>query len=212
MRKAIKPFLKRAWLPACLALAGCATQQQQSSLECGVGGAAVGYLACKAFGGKDSDCARLAVVGGVVGGAVCYSYAGRLEKRKKELAGREQDLNAQLQYVRGLNEDGQQLNAELRQRVEAATQRVAQLSAKTGQQRASADQIAKERKQLDEEYNAANKQVALQSGALAEAKGFQTKRASASPDLDSEIAKQERLLADAQRQLAALSQLRERVG
>lgn len=215
MRMTIKRQITRAAAPCLLAtfvLIGCATKQQTSSLECGAGGAAAGYLLCKAMGKSDADCARFAVVTGAIGGVACYSYANRLENRRKELAGREQDLNAQLRYVRGLNEDGAQLNAELRQRVDAATQRVADLSAKTGSQRASADRIAKERKQLDDEISAANKQVSLQSGALTEAKGFQAKRTTASADLDSEIAKQGRLLADAQRQLVALSQLRERVG
>ena len=199
------------WLIVALALAGCATKQQTSSLECGVGTAAAAYVACKLLGNSDANCARFAVVGGGIGAAVCYSYAGRLEKRRQELAGREEDLNARLKYVRGLNDDGQQLNAELRERVNAATQRVADLSAQTGRQKASAAQIAKERQQLDDEVKAANKQVALQSDALTEVKSYQARRTSASPDLDSEIAKQDRLLADAQRQVAALASLRERV-
>lgn len=199
------------WLLVTIALGGCATQQQTASLECGVGAAVVGYAACKLMGHSDAHCAAFAAAGGGIGAVACYSYADKLDKRRKELAGHEQDLNAQLKYVRGLNEDAQQFNTELAQRVDAATQRVAALSAKTGQQRATTERLTKERKQLDDEINAASQQIALQKDALTEVKGFQKKRTTASSALDSEIAKQERLLADAQRQLAALTQLRERV-
>jgi chromosome segregation ATPase len=193
------------------AVAGCATRQQTSSLECGAGTAAVAYVACKLLGNSDASCARFAVVGGGVGAAACYSYAGRLEKRRQQLTGREQDLNARLQYVRGLNEDGRQLNAELRGRVNAASERVADLRSQVGGDKASAKRVANERQRLDDEIKVANQQVALQSNALSEVKTYRAQARPASLDLDSEIAKQDRLLADAQRQVAALASLRERV-
>jgi hypothetical protein len=199
-------------LAAVSILVGCATTQQQAALECGAGGAAIGYLACKLTGRSDRDCAAIAAAGAVIGAAGCYTYQQRLEKRRKALAGREQDLTAQIQYVRGLNEDGQQLNAELRQRIDVSEKRLADLTALSRKQQATSETLANERKRLDDEVSAANKQVALQDGALTEAKGFQAKRATPSTELDAEIAKQERLLADAKRQVAALAQLRERVG
>lgn len=198
---------KRPALVIVLALAGCATQQQTSSLECGVGAAVVVGGLCKALGGSDQNCTAMAALGGGIGGAACYSYAGRLEKRRQQLAGREQDLDARLAYVRGLNEDGQQLNTELQARVDAASKRFASLTTQTGRLKVSTDQLAKERKQLDDEIKAANQQVALQGNALTEAKAFQAKRTS--PDLDSEIAKQERLLADARRHVAAMASMRQ---
>ena len=196
-------------LALCMLVVGCATQEQTASLECGAGAAAAGYLLCKAMGKSDRDCAAFAVVGGGVGAGVCYSYASNLEKRRKQLAGRENDLDAQLQYVRGLNEDGQRLNDELRQRVNVATQRAHELQAQAN--RASASQVAQERQRLDSEVKAAKQQVELQKNALQEVKTFQAKRRTPSADLDAEIAKQDRLLADAQRQVAALASLQERV-
>lgn len=204
--------LSRNHLPPALLsvlLAGCATNQQTASLECGAGGALVGYVACKALGGTDANCAKFAVVGGGVGALACYSYAARLEKRRQQLAGRENDLDARLRYVRGLNEDGEKLNAELRGRVEVASRRSEELTAQIGRNRASADLLAKERSRLDGELKAAKEQVALQRDALSEVKTFQAKRTSA--DLDAEIAKQDRLLADARRQVDTLASLRERV-
>lgn len=197
------------YLLAATVLAGCATPQQTSGLECGVGAAVGGYVVCKLLGHSDAHCAQFAVAAGGVGAAGCYTYANRLEKRRQELAGKEQNLDAQLRYVRGLNEDGQQLNKELRGRVNVAAKRVDELKVQTANKRLSAEQVAKERKQIDEEINAAGRQVALQGDALKEVKGYQAKRTS--PELDAEIAKQERLLAEARGQLAALSQLKERV-
>jgi hypothetical protein len=196
-------------LALCMLAVGCATQPQTASLECGVGGVAAAYLVCKALGKSDRDCAGFAVVGGGVGAAVCYSYASNLEKRRKQLAGRENDLDAQLQYVRGLNEDGQRLNTELRQRVDVATKRAQELSAQVGANRAS--ERAKEKQRLEGEVKAASQQVELQKNAVQEVKSFQDKRRTPSADLDAEIAKQDRLLADAQRQVAALASLQERV-
>jgi hypothetical protein len=199
------------WLLASIVLVGCATPQQQSSLECGLGAAVGGYALCKLFGNSDRHCAQFAAGAGAVGAVACYTYANRLEKRRQELAGKEQNLDAQLAYVRGLNEDGQQLNKELRGRVEVATKRVNDLQVQIAKGGVKADVLAKERKQLDEEVKEAGKQVALQGDALNEAKSFQAKRTQKSPDLDLELAKQEQLLAEARRQLAALTQQRERV-
>ncbi|MCK7494855.1 MAG: hypothetical protein MZW92_29875 [Comamonadaceae bacterium] len=70
--------------------------------------------------------------------------------------------------MRGLNEDGAQLNRELQARVESASQRVAALSAQSRRQQVTAEQVARERRQLDEEIRAANQQVTLQQGALVE--------------------------------------------
>ena len=204
----------RSTAPALLTLtllAACATTQQQSSLECGVGGAAGGYIACKLLGHSDKHCAAVAAVAGSVGAVGCYAYANNLEKRRKELAGKEQSLDAQLKYVRGLNEDGQQLNTELRGRVDVATKRVDELNAQIAKGAVKADAVAKERKQLDEEVKTANKRVAQQDDALKEVKTLKAKNAQASAELDAEIAKQERLLGEARGQLAALTQQRERV-
>jgi hypothetical protein len=211
---AMKTLLSRraiAPLTCGLLIAGCATPEQNASLECGAGGVAVGYVACKLMGNSDASCARFAVVAGGIGAAACYSYASNLEKRRQQLAGHENDLNARLQYVRGLNEDGQKLNSELQTRVAAATRRTGELQAQISQNRASGDQLAKERQRLDDELKNANQQVALQREALSEVKTYRSQRKQPSQDLDAEIAKQDRLLADAQRQVDTLASLRERV-
>jgi chromosome segregation ATPase len=171
---------------------------------------AVGYFACKLMGHSDQHC--LAVAGGVgaTAAVACGIHADRLAKRKKELAGRENDLDARLRYAKGLNEDAQTLNAELRARVADASKRSNQLAVQVKQNQASATALASERKRLDDELKAARDQVSLQRDAAQEVKAFRASQQTASPDLDAEIAKQERLLAEAQKQVDALASLRER--
>jgi DNA-binding PucR family transcriptional regulator len=190
---------------------GCATQQQTATVQCGVGGAAIGFLACRLLGNSAERCAAIAAVGAGVGAAACYSYAGNLEKRRKELAGRENDLDARLQYVRGLNEDAEKLNTELSERVALATRRSNELLAQVQAKRASAGELAKERAHLDDELKVANAQVALQRDAATEMKVYRAKRTAPSANLDAQIAQQDRLLAQTERHVETLASTRERI-
>lgn len=196
---------------ACAALAACQTQTQNAALQCGAGGAAAGYLLCKALGHSDADCLKTSALIGAGGAAICYSYASNLERRRAELAGRENNLDARIRYVRGLNEDSQQLNADLGKRVALATRSTDELVVKIRQKQISQQQLAQERRARDDEVKAANDQVAKGNSALAEVKAYRTQRNVASPELDAEIAKQEKLLAEAQSRVQALAAQRARV-
>jgi hypothetical protein len=197
---------------ACLAaLSGCQTTQQNAALQCGAGTAAVSYLLCKAAGGRDADCLGIGVALGAGGAAICYSYSDKLEKRRKELAGREQDLNAQLTYVRALNTETEQLNADLGNRVAQVTKRTDELVAQIQAQKLTQAQRNAERQSLDREVKAAALQVNKGDEALKEAKALRAKVPQPKSELDDEIRKQEVLLAQAQRQVDLLAQQRARV-
>jgi hypothetical protein len=189
-------------------LAACATQQQNASLQCGGGGLAAGYVLCKLAGGSDKSCMGVGIAAGTIGAAACYSYAGRLEKRRQELAGRENDLNARIRYAKGLNEDGEKLNAELRQRVTVASQRVDELNRQGAR---AAGQLTTERTRLDDELKVARQQVSLQRQAFNEVKNYQSRRSTPSKDLDVELSRQEQLLARTQQQVDELASVRQRV-
>ena len=92
-----------------------------------------------------------------------------------------------------------------------AEKRSNELSGQVKASTAAGEQLARERQRLDDELKAANQQVALQRDALTEVKSYRASRTAPSPDLDTEIAKQDRLLAEAQRHVDALASLRERV-
>lgn len=207
------PFFPRWLTPlACAALVGCQTTSQTASLQCGAGGAVGGYLLCKALGGSDAQCLGAGAVIGAGGAALCYNYASNLERRRAELAGHENDLNARIRYVRGMNEDTEKLNAELGERVAATTRSTDELVAQIQQRRITQQQLAKERQARDDEVKAARAQVTKGEGALQEVKAYRAQRGgTASPELDQAIARQEKLLVDAQRQVQLLSVQRARV-
>ena len=203
----------KSWLIAmiCVSLAACETQSQTASLQCGAGGALVGYALCKALGRPDGECARAAAVIGAGGAAVCYSYASNLERRRKELAGHENNINRRIQYVRGLNQDTEQLNKDLNGRVVALTRDTDTLVAQIRQQRVTQEQIAKARQARDSDVKQAELQVAKGREALTEIKTYRAQLKQPSADLDVAIAKQQQLYADAEQQVQLLAAQRARV-
>jgi uncharacterized protein YeaO (DUF488 family) len=190
---------------------GCATPEQQAALEGGVGGAASGYLLCKLLGGDDKKCVAAAVVAATAVGVISYSYASSLKKWRKELVGKENDLDARLRYVRGVNEDTEKLNQQLCQRVTQVTRHTDQVVASIQRKSISPEQLSKERDALDNEVKAANTQVALVKRALDDMKRFQAQQARKSRELDAEIAELQRLYAKTQRETSALASQRQRI-
>jgi len=205
-------WTRSGWFVISLAaLVGCETAPQTASLQCGAGAAAATYLICKATGRSDRDCLTAGVVLGAGGAAICYTYASNLDKRKQQLAGQENNLDARIKYVRGLNEDSQQLNAELSKQVAATAQSTDALVAQIQQRKVSNERLAQEREARDNEVKAASAQVAKGNEALREVKAYRAQNKPASTELDASIARQEQLLAEAQRQVDLLAAQRARV-
>ncbi len=198
-------------LISCIAL-GCATAPQTASLECAGVGAAGAFALCKLLGGDDTKCAVFTVLTGIGGGAICYSYASDLQKRKQELAGKENDLGARLRDVRKANEDSTELNQELRTTVAQVTQHTDEVVVKIRDGTISQQQLAKEREALANEEKRATEEFALAKNDLEDMKRFQLQQTRRSQELDAEIAKQQQLLAEAQRYITELATQRLRVG
>jgi hypothetical protein len=195
----------------CVALTGCATNAGNAGLECGVGGAALGFLACKLAGGSDAQCAGIGVGVGAAGALGCSTYSKHLDDRRKVLASRENSLDAQIQYVQGLNSDTRQLNTELAKRVSTSVQDTNKLVAQIQQQQISRERLVQKRKAQDDLIKASQDEVDKGVQALQTEKDLRAKRRQASPELDSAIAQQEQLLSDAQSQVNLLTAQRERV-
>ena len=193
-------------------IVGCATSTGKAGLECGLGGAGVGFLACKLAGGTDQRCAAISAGVGVAGAAACSLYAKHLDARRKELAGKENDLDAQIHYVQGLNADTRQLNADLAQRVTSVTQATDKIVAEIRQQQISQSQLAQERKARDDLVKTSQTEVNQGTQALQATKQFRSQQqAGSSSDLDAAIAQQEQLLTEAQHQVDLLAAQRARV-
>jgi hypothetical protein len=191
--------------------AGCATTTGTAGLECGLGGAAASYVACKLAHGSDTRCAEIGAAMGAGGALACSLYARHLEQRRRELAGKENDLDAQIRYVQGLNADTRQLNADLAQRVASVTQSTDKVVGEIQQQQISQSQRARERKSRDELLRTSQEEVNAGTRALQTAKGLRAKESDSAPALDAAIKQQEQLLAQAQRQVDLLAAQRDRV-
>jgi hypothetical protein len=183
----------------------------KAGLECGLGAAGISYLACRLTHKSSTECAEIGVGVGLAGALACSLYAKHLEARRKELAGKENNLDAQIHYVQGLNADTRQLNADLAQRVASVTQDTDKLVTQIGQQQISQEQLARERKARDDLLKTSQGEVAQGTQALQEAKQFRAQRVASSADLDAAIAQQEQLLAEAQHQVDLLAAQRARV-
>ena len=192
-------------------LAASASPTAKAGLECGLGTAGISYLACKLSGKSSKQCAEIGAGVGLTGALACSLYAKHLEARRKELAGKENNLDAQIHYVQGLNADTRQLNADLTQRVASVTQDTDKLVAQIAQQQISQEQLTRERKTLDDLVKTSQSEVAQGTQALQEAKQFRAQKSGSSADLDAAIAQQEQLLAQAQHQVELLAAQRARV-
>lgn len=209
---ALAPQSKATALAAlCLSLAACQTQQQTAAAQCGLGAAGAAYLTCKLLGKSDSQCLAAAVVGGGVGAVVCHNYADRLDKRRQALAGQENNLDARIRYVRGLNEDSAQFVTALGEQVATSSKRTDDLLVRYRQGKLTQTQLAEEGKKLDQDVAVASTQLKKGDEALQEVKTFRAQRKPNSADLDVAIVQQERLLADARRQVDQLAAQRARV-
>ena len=188
-----------------------ASPTAKAGLECGLGTAGISFLACKLSGKSSKECAEIGAGVGLAGALACSLYAKHLEARRKELAGKENNLDAQIHYVQGLNADTQQLNANLTQRVTSVTQDTDKLVAQISQQQITQEQLAHERKTRDDLVKTSQSEVAQGTQALQTAKQFKAQNGGSSADLDAAIAQQEQLLAEAQRQVDLLAAQRARV-
>lgn|SRR5271165_61142 len=198
-------------LLAC-AMTGCATQQQTSALECGAGGAVAAILLCKLAGGNDKSCAAIAVGVGAAGGAICYSYANNIQKRRKELAAQGDTLSAHLKYLQGVNHDTEVLNTQLTTQVNSVTKSTDQAVDSLAKGQMTQADLTHQRQALDNQVNAAQAQVNAVSQELQSARQYRAQHAATpSPDMDAEIARLQDLLSQAQRSTSALAAQRQRI-
>lgn len=186
-------------------LAACQTQQQTAALECGAGGALATYALCKAMGHSDHDCLIAGGAGGALVATGCYAYAGKLDRERAQLKGREGNLDARIAYVHNLNVASEQLNSDLTKRVADVTKSTDQLVAQIQKNQLTADQLAKVRQSRDADYKAAEAQLAKSNDALAELKTYKAQYKPSSPDFDASLAKLEQSNATTKQLVAQMS-------
>jgi hypothetical protein len=200
----------------CALVAGCETPTQQATAEGAGIGAALGYLGCRVLKGTDTQCALAAAAVGAGGAVIAHGYAKDAEARRAALRGHENDLNARLAYLQGVNRDSAKFNDQLRQELASQSAAIDQLGRQVAagaagdpQRRAARDQLAREVHDLDS-------QVATMDSQLADMKHYRA-GAGGNPDqagvarLDQQIAQLEQTLAESRRNTASLASLGQRI-
>lgn len=198
-------------LTCCCASVACSTPQQTAALECGVGAAALSFALCSLTGGKTGSCAAIGAGGGVAGGAICYGLADRLEKHREELAGKENNLNARLQYVQEVNADSEKYLAQLQQSLRDTRQQTDDVVARVQQNQLSQQQIADAKRAIDKQAADAQRQTDATAQAYADMKQFQAQHPNQSPQLDAQTAYLLRLRDAMQRDTHALAAQSQRI-
>jgi DNA repair exonuclease SbcCD ATPase subunit len=196
-----------------LLLTGCATQEQQTRTEGTAGGALLGAalgagIGALAGGGKGA--AIGAGIGAVVGGTTGLIYANSIIDRHRELQGRENDLDAQIANCRALNNDMQKCNEDLQQKIANYQSNIDELQARVNQGEDQRNSLRKTKLNIEKELKQQKKtQIALQKE-LAYRKKIRSQVAQSS-ELDAEITKLERHLAQLKKNTAALAALDQRI-
>jgi gas vesicle protein len=192
---------------------GCATPGDRARTEGTAGGAAIGAaiggILGRALGGDSKSTAIGAAIGATIGGAVGYSYADRIAKRHRELAGREDDLDAQIQFAKGVNQDTQEYNRILEREITNVKPQTDRLVAQIHRNDITQEQLKQERKNLDTMVSTADKQLKLAQNQLDRLRRFQNTQAS--PELDQQIANLEAKVETLERNTQALASQRQRI-
>jgi hypothetical protein len=191
---------------------GTPSKAGTAALECGAAGAATALLICQLAGGSAAACAAATAGTALVGAGACYGLASHYEQRRKDLAGKEQDVDALLAFAKTNNAEAEKTNQQLNAKLIEVSTRTDVIALQIQQGTITSSQLAKEKEALQKERQAANEQVEVQKVAMQDMKSLRSKLPSQATEdnariaeLDAEIAKQERLLAEAQRTTTAFA-------
>ncbi|MGH9958361.1 MAG: YMGG-like glycine zipper-containing protein [Pyrinomonadaceae bacterium] len=194
--------------------AGCATQTQRAHTEGTAAGAGIGTLLGAglgaAFGGREGA-AIGAAIGALVGGIGGYSYADNIAKRRADLAGKENNLDARIAFARGVNEETQKYNEQLASEINDSAAKVNTLAAQYENQQITQQRLITERQSMDKKVQAAESQFKLASEQLDDLKGFRSKQTGPSNALDIEITGLEGQLAQLKTNTTTLASLSQRI-
>ena len=208
-----------------IAIAGCSEERVRAKLEpteravqptvsafqCGGGSIKTAIAACRAEGGHYGHCALVASRAGVTGATACYNYANEIKDRRAELVGKEDQLDAQIAYLRTVNADTERLNTEMNSRLDEATARADTAVQSLAQGEMTKSDLEQLRSILDVEVSYAQQQLEAASRELQAANQYRSRQQSPTAALDDEIARLQSLLDETQRQTKALVDQRQRL-
>jgi hypothetical protein len=188
-----------------------ALQPAVSAFECGGGSVKAAIASCRADGGHYGHCAIVASRAGVSDATACYTYASKIRKRREQLIGQEDQVDAQMRYLRDVNLDTEDLNAELNGRIEEVTARTDTAVDSLAQSEMTESELAQLREILDIEVSSAQRQLDAASRELQAAEQYRSRQLPPTAALDAEIARLQALLSETQRQTSELVAQRQRI-
>ena len=189
-----------------------ALQPTVSAFECGGERVKSTIASCRAEGGHYGRCAILASRAGVSNATVCYNYASEIRKRREQLVGKEDQIDAETRYLRDVNRDTEVLNRELSSKLNEVTARSDTAVESLAQGEMTQSELAQLRAILDNEVSFAHRQLDAATSELQAAEQYRSRQTlPTSEALDAQIARLQALLKEAQRQTSALVAQRERI-
>jgi hypothetical protein len=205
----------RTLLVIVLLITSCATQEQQAKTE-GTGiGALLGGAVGAAIGGIAGRDARSALigagVGAALGGVAGYAYADNIARRRQELVGKENDVDARIAFARGVNEDTQEYNRKLSGDLKTLRSDIDKLTAQNKSQESQNQDLIAKKERLEQTVKDADSQLAVADEQLQELKTFRSNQGKSSKELDGEIKKLETNLAQLKSNTSALAALNQRI-
>lgn len=187
--------------------------QNKAAAECAVAVAAVLIAECKFIEKKSNKvCALRALLAATGSAFACHYIQGTLLERKKQLQGHENELDAQLAYMRGVNEDVEKSNKQMRTAIEATEKRTDTLLSLQQQGQASKEDFDREREVQERDLAAVRNALKDQQAALDDAKKYKVSLKKPNPDVDAQYASMQRQLTVTEAQLKELTALRQRIG
>ncbi|MDQ3564756.1 MAG: YMGG-like glycine zipper-containing protein [Pseudomonadota bacterium] len=194
--------------------AGCATQGQQARTEGTAAGAGIGALIGAGLGaafGGGRGAAIGAGVGALLGSIAGYSYADNIAKRRSDLAGKENDLDARIAFAHGVNEDTQKYNVQLASEINDSAVKVNTLAAQYKNQQITQQQLVTERQNMSKKVQDAENQLQIANEQLDDLKRFRSQQPGPSDTLDIEITRLEGQLAQLKTNTSTLASLSQRI-
>ncbi|CAN5721756.1 hypothetical protein BH18PSE1_BH18PSE1_11280 [soil metagenome] len=194
--------------------AGCATQSQQARTEGTAAGAGIGALIGAGFGAAFDGARGAAIgagVGALLGSIAGYSYADNIAKRRSDLAGKENELDARVAFAHGVTGDTQKYNEQLASEINDSATKVNTLAAQYKNQQITQQQLVAERQDMGKKVQNAENQLKLADEQLDDLKRFRSKQTGPSDPLDIEITRLEGQLAQLKTNTTTLASLSERI-
>jgi hypothetical protein len=164
------------------------TDVQRATLEGGVTLGALGAIAGNLIGKDTKSTVIGAGAGLIIGSLGANWYARKVAARTEELKKQEKDLDARIQYARGVNSDARLYINNLEKQLEEANSKIEDLRIKQKQNKISKEELKKERTILADKIKVAEDNKALLKAQLDELKKYRHDNNVKSGQLDKEIA------------------------